>query len=151
MLPPGGTEASTEISWPQRCPAVGGRGRGRRPRWRCGRATRAATLLSGTVALGYLGDRAALPTLDDAQRYIDASTAAEPVWPWVFQFSADKIASYKAIAASRLGLAKIAAQAVAQAETARSPKQAALVAVEHARALATGGDLDQALALAVTA
>jgi transcriptional regulator with XRE-family HTH domain len=103
------------------------------------------------VALGYLGDRAALKTLDDAQRYLDAITIAEPVWPWVFQFGADKLAGYKAVAASRLALAKIAAQAFAQAETARSPKQAALVAVEHARALATGGDLDQALALAVTA
>lgn len=38
-----------------------------------------------------------------------------------------------------------------QGEAARSPKQAALVAVEHARVLATGGHLDQACALAVTA
>jgi hypothetical protein len=41
--------------------------------------------------------------------------------------------------------------AFGQAEPARSPKQAALVAVEHARVLATGGHLDQACALAVTA
>jgi hypothetical protein len=104
-----------------------------------------------SVAFGYLGDRSALKAIDDAQRYAEASAAAEPVWPWVFKFGADKVASYKAVAASRLGLPKIAAEAFAQAETARSPKQAALVAIEHARALATGGDLDQALALAVTA
>jgi len=38
-----------------------------------------------------------------------------------------------------------------QAEAAQSPKQAALVAVEHARVLATGGRLDQACAVAVAA
>jgi len=101
------------------------------------------------VALGYLGDRAALRVLDDAQRYADAQ--ADPVWPWVFPFDSSRVASYRAIAASRLGLVKVAMDAFGQAEAARSPKQAALVAVEHARVLATGGDLDQACDLAVTA
>ncbi len=45
----------------------------------------------------------------------------------------------------------MAMDAFAQADAARSPKQAALVAVEHARVLVTGGDLDQACALAVAA
>jgi transcriptional regulator with XRE-family HTH domain len=103
------------------------------------------------VALSYLGDRAALKAVDDAQRHADASATAEPVWPWVFKFGVDKVAGYKAVAASRLGLAKVAAEAFAHAEAARSPKQAALVAVEHARALATGGELEEGLALAVTA
>ena len=101
-------------------------------------------------ALGYLGDRAALRVLDDAQRYADAGTG-DPVWPWVFAFDFSRVASYRAITASRLGLVKIAMDAFGQAEAARSPKHAALVAVEHARVLATGGDLDQACDLAVTA
>src|SRR5262249_11224791 len=63
------------------------------------------------VSLGYLGDRAALKALDDAQRYADGGFSADPVWPWVFQFDASKIASYRAVAASRLGLAKMAAEA----------------------------------------
>lgn len=76
----------------------------------------------------------------------------EPVWPWVFQFDSSKIASYRAITASRLGLPSLASQAFNQASTsARSPKQAAVVAVEQARALVAGGQLEQACALAVAA
>jgi hypothetical protein len=103
------------------------------------------------VALGYLGDRQALRVLDDAQRYADAGANADPVWPWVFAFDSSKVASYRAVAASRLGQVKMAMDVFGHAEAARSPKQAALVAVEHARVLATGGDLHQACALAVTA
>ena len=103
------------------------------------------------VALGYLHDRDALKALDDATRYAEAATGTEPAWPWVFRFGAPKIASYRAVTAARLRLPRIAAEAFEQAETARSPKQAALVAVEHARALAIAGHLGQACALAVTA
>jgi transcriptional regulator with XRE-family HTH domain len=103
------------------------------------------------VALAYLGDRAALKVLDDAQRYADAGADSEPVWPWVFPFDSSKVASYQAIAASRLGLVNIAVDAFDRADAARSPKQAALVAVEHARVLATGGHADQACTLAVAA
>ena len=104
------------------------------------------------VSLGYLGDRAALRALDDAQRYADAGFRGDPVWPWVFEFDPTKIASYRAIAASRLGLSKMAADAFRIADgSARSPKQAAIVAVEHARATASGSHLDQACALALAA
>ena len=104
------------------------------------------------VSLGYLGDRAALKALDDAQRHADASFSGDPVWPWVFQLDAAKIASYRAVAASRLGLPKVAAEAFRVANgSARSPKQAAIVAVEHARATASGGHLDQACALTLAA
>jgi transcriptional regulator with XRE-family HTH domain len=103
------------------------------------------------VALGYLGDRAAVRVLDDAQRYADAGANSDPVWPWVFPFDSSKVASYRAIAASRLGQVTTAMDAFGQADAARSPKQAALVAVEHARVLAIGGDLDQACDLAVAA
>ena len=68
----------------------------------------------------------------------------------MFGFDASKIASYRAITASRLGLPSLASQAFNQAATsARSPKQAAVVAVEQARALVAGGQLEQACALAV--
>jgi transcriptional regulator with XRE-family HTH domain len=104
------------------------------------------------VALGYLGDREALKLLGDAERHAEGSAAPDPVWPWVFQFDSSKIASYRAIAAARLGLSKIAADAFSQADgAARSPKQAALVTVEQARALATDRRFDQACALAVAA
>jgi transcriptional regulator with XRE-family HTH domain len=88
------------------------------------------------VALGYLGDRASLKVIDYAQRYADASISTDPVWPWVFQFDTSKIASYRAIAASRAGFPKIAIEAFGQAEpSARSPKQAAIVDTEHTRTL----------------
>ena len=69
----------------------------------------------------------------------------------MFPFDSAKIAGYRATVASRLGLASIAMEAFSSADTARSPKQAALVAVEHARVLATAGHLDQAYKLAVAA
>ena len=104
------------------------------------------------VALGYLGDREALKLLDGAQRHADADSGADPVWPWVFQFDSSKIASYRASAAGRLGLTKIAAEIFDQADGAsRSPKQAALVTVEQARALAADRHFDQACALAIAA
>ncbi len=104
------------------------------------------------VALGYLGDRDALKLLGDAERHAEANAAPDPVWPWVFQFDSTKIASYRAIAAARLGLTKIAAEAFDQASgTARSPKQAALVAVEQARAVAADRRFEQAFALAAAA
>jgi hypothetical protein len=104
------------------------------------------------VSLGYLGDRAALKALDDAQRYTDATVSSDPVWPWVFQFDTAKIASYRAVAASRLGLPKIAAEAFSIANgSAGSPKQAAIVTVEQARVTASGGHLDQACVLALAA
>jgi hypothetical protein len=104
------------------------------------------------VALGYLSDRATLKVIDGAQRHADASISTDPVWPWVFEFDTSKIASYRAVAASRLGLTKIAIEAFGQAEApARSPKQAAIVAAEQARALAASGQIDQAYALALGA
>jgi len=76
-----------------------------------------------------------LKALADAQRFADSASDGEPVWPWVFRLDDAKIASYRAVAASRLGVAEIAATAFDRAEAAQSPKQAALVAAEHARAL----------------
>jgi hypothetical protein len=102
--------------------------------------------------LSYLGDRGALKVADDAQRSADAGFSTEPVWPWVFQFDTAKVASYRAITASRLGLATIARDAFeVAADSARSPKQAAVVAVEQARAIAVDGHPDQACELAQAA
>ena len=92
-----------------------------------------------------------MKALADAQRFADSASDGEPVWPWVFRLDDAKIASYRAVAASRLGVAEIAATAFDRAEAARSPKQAAFVAAEHARALAAGGRMDQACALAIAA
>jgi len=104
------------------------------------------------IALGYLGDREALKVLGDAQRHADTGSSNDPVWPWVFQFDSSKIASYRAIAAARLGLTKIAADAFSQTDgSVRSPKQAALVTVEQARAVATERHFEQACAMAVAA
>jgi hypothetical protein len=104
------------------------------------------------VALGHLGDRDALKVLDDARRHADAGIISEPVWPWLFQFDTAKVASYRAITASRLGLPKIARDAFEAADgSARSPKQAAIAAVEHARSVAADGHADQACVLALAA
>jgi hypothetical protein len=103
------------------------------------------------IALSYLGDRTALKVVDAAQRHADAATGAEPVWPWVFPFDTSKVAGCRATVASRLGMAGLAMDAFSRADSARSPKQAALVAVEHARVLAASSHLDQACKLAVAA
>lgn len=53
--------------------------------------------------------------------------------------------------AEMLGMPALAAAAFASAAPVRSPKQAAVLTVEHARALAAGGELTEARRLAVSA
>lgn len=103
------------------------------------------------VALGYLGDRAALRSLDLADRHADTARDDEPVWPWVFKFDTAKIATHRAHAAARLGIPNIAEQAFARAAVSHSPKQAAVLAVEHARSLAAAGDTQRACRTALDA
>jgi transcriptional regulator with XRE-family HTH domain len=103
------------------------------------------------VALGCLGDKAGLALLAEAERHAATAGADDPVWPWVFRFDAARVAGYRAIAASRLDLVSMASAAFAQADVARSPKQAALVTVEHAWSLAAAGHLDQACTQAAAA
>ena len=102
------------------------------------------------VSLGYLGDRAALK---HSMTPSDISSQPSPgaCLAMGVPVRVRQLASYKAITASRLALAEIATQAFDQARAARSPKQAAIVAIEHARAVASSGDLDQACVLAVAA
>lgn len=104
------------------------------------------------LTLGYLGDRSALAQLDQAERFADAARDHEPVWPWIFPFTEGKIARQRAIAASRLGLPRVAVSAFSKADpVAGSPKQAATAAVERARSLAASGHLDEACRIAVNA
>lgn len=101
------------------------------------------------VALAHLGDRAALRALDDAERYVVEDD--EPAWPWVFRFDHPKVAASRAVAAARIDMPALAKTSFAEAAPVRSPKQAAIATVEHARALAAGGDLAEACRLATTA
>ncbi|MGH3097762.1 MAG: hypothetical protein ACRDMV_17395 [Streptosporangiales bacterium] len=104
------------------------------------------------VALGHLGDRTALKSLDAAERHAEAALDKDPVWPWVFIFDLPKIASYRAIAAARLGAPKIAERAFDDANgLTRSPKQAAVAAVERARGLVAAGHVDTACEIATQA
>lgn len=103
------------------------------------------------VALAHLGDRAALRMLDLADRYADTARHDEPVWPWVFSFDAPKIAGHRAVAAAHLRMSELAEESFRCAAVSHSPKQAAVVTVEHARSLAAGGNLAQACRLAVAA
>lgn len=113
------------------------------------RAARAWLHALEGVALAHLGDRAALAALAAAERYVVDDD--EPVWPWVFRFDRPKIAANRAVAAARLGMPALAVAAFANAAPVRSPKQAAVLTVEHARALAAGGELTEACRLAVSA
>lgn len=108
--------------------------------------------MEGT-ALGYLGDRAALQALDQAQRYVDTAHDQEPVWPWVFPFGDEKVARQRAIAAARLDLPghALGAFQLAGDATSGSPKQSAALDVERARLLAASGDLEEACRIAVEA
>jgi transcriptional regulator with XRE-family HTH domain len=103
------------------------------------------------VALACAGERAGLALLDQADRHADAAQDDEPVWPWVFAFDARKIAAQRAVAAARLRLPAVALEAFTQAGESRSPKQAAVAAVDYARALADAGDVDEACRVAAAA
>lgn len=104
------------------------------------------------LAMANLGDRNGMRLLARAERRTDISADAAPVWPWLMTFDAPKIAGYRATAASRLGLTRTAEAAHRVASTvSRAPKQEALASVDHARALASAGRLEEACALAVAA
>lgn len=117
--------------------------------WSAPRTARAWLHTLEGVALAHLGDRAALTALDSAERFVVEDD--EPVWPWVFQFDHPKLAASRAVAAARLGMPALALSAFAEAAPVRSPKQAAITIVEHARALAANGDLTEACQLAASA
>src|SRR5690606_4813164 len=67
------------------------------------------------------------------------------------RFDHPKVAASRAVAAARLDMPALAASSFAEAAPVRSPKQAATATVEHARAVAAGGDVAEACRLAATA
>lgn len=104
------------------------------------------------VALAHLGDREGMTLLARAESRVSGTPDTAPVWPWLMRFDEPKIAAYRATAAARLGLTRTAEAAYRTAAAlARSPKQEALAAVDHAGTLAAAGRLDEACALAVGA
>lgn len=109
-----------------------------------------ASLLA--VAYASTGDRKqTLAELRRAENLV-ARQADEPQWPWVFPFSSAKAARYRASALARLGdlrAARTAYAAASPALTAAKPR--ALAQVEHARVLASTGDVAGGCALAAEA
>lgn len=109
-----------------------------------------ASLLA--VAYAYMGDRK--QTIAELRRAesLTARQVDEPQWPWVFPFSSAKAARYRASALGRLGdlrAARIAYAAAGPALTAAKPR--ALAQVEHARVLASMGDVAGGCSLATEA
>jgi tetratricopeptide (TPR) repeat protein len=109
-----------------------------------------ASLLA--VAYASTGDRE--KTLAELRRADElvARQNDEPHWPWVFPFSAAKAARYRASAFGRLGdlrAARTAYAAAGPALTAAKPR--ALAQVEHARVLASTGDVAGGCSLATEA
>lgn len=104
------------------------------------------------VVLAVCGDIRALLLLDRAERALPSLAGGEPVWPWVFRLDHTKLASYRAISASRLGRPHDALAALALAERAVStPKQRAVLDVERAKVLAQAGQPDEACVVAIRA
>lgn len=109
---------------------------------------RAWLAAADAVALAHLGDATAMRVLDDASRHAEAGQYDEPHWPWVFRFDQAKIDRARLVAESRLGRRPRMAHAPPATQ---SPKQAAVAAVEHARALATCREVDEACRVATQA
>jgi hypothetical protein len=109
-----------------------------------------ASLLA--VAYASAGERKqTLAELRRAEKLV-ISQAGEPQWPWVFTFGSAKAARYRASALSLLGdlrAARSAYVAASPALTAAKPR--ALAQIEHARVLASTGDVAGGCALAAEA
>jgi len=109
-----------------------------------------ASLLA--VAYACTGDRKqTLAELRRAEK-LAARQLDVPQWPWVFTFSSAKAARYRASALGRLGdlrAARTAYAAAGPALTAAKPR--ALAQVEHARVLASIGDVAGGCSLATEA
>ena len=104
------------------------------------------------VALAELRDQTALKLLDDAERRLAKATNNEAVWPWIFRFDEPKLAGYRAAAAAKLGRTRLAEKAFELAGTVpQAPKQRAVMDLAHARALANGGEVEKACAVATSA
>ena len=100
------------------------------------------------TALAHLGQRTALSVLDTAAQRLRTASATEPVWPWLFAFDETKLASHRAVVATRLGQHRQAEHWSAASTATGSPKQRAVTDVARATALAAAGDVTRACHLA---
>lgn len=104
------------------------------------------------VAVAESRDQRALTLLDQAEQRLGNNVNDEPIWPWIFRFDEHKLASYRALAPTRLGRPRVAEPAFAMAGTSpQAPKQQALMDIERARSHVRAGQIDEACRLAVTA
>jgi hypothetical protein len=98
------------------------------------------------------GDLEALVLLRGAEQALTRCSSHEPVWPWIFKFDEPKLAAFRAICTSRLGLISDARSAFAEATAAsHSPKQSAALQAERARVLWADSEAEAACSLAATA
>lgn len=110
--------------------------------------------MASLLAVGYASTGDRKQTLVELRRAesLVARQDDEPQWPWVFAFSPAKAARYRASALGRLGdlrAARTAYAAAGPALTAAKPR--ALAQIEHARVLASTGDVAGGCSLATEA
>ncbi|WP_139219490.1 helix-turn-helix domain-containing protein [Actinopolyspora alba] len=104
------------------------------------------------VAFGALRDRAAMTgALTTAERLADRH-AGEARWPWVFAFTAAKVARYQSSALAKFGDVSAARSVYAAVvPSMAAPKPQALAKVEHALLLARAAHQDEAAKLGLEA
>lgn len=74
------------------------------------------------------------------------------MWPWLFRFDRPKLAGYRAAAEAKLGRWRAAEESLAvAAKASQSPKQHAVMQIEHAHVLAGRSQVDQACSVALAA
>ncbi|WFE21583.1 helix-turn-helix transcriptional regulator [Solwaraspora sp. WMMD937] len=106
-----------------------------------------------SLALAEAGDKKAIFLLGQADDRLAKSRNDEPIWPWIFRFDHQKLASFRAQVASKLNQPSAASQAlsIAASGPAQSPKAKALSDVLQAEILAKSGHLDEACNIACQA
>ncbi|WP_233606011.1 hypothetical protein [Micromonospora sp. Llam0] len=106
-----------------------------------------------SLALAEAGDKKALFLLGQADDRLAKARNDEPIWPWIFRFDHQKIASFRAQVASKLDQPRAASQALCTAANgpAQSPKAKALSDVLRAEILAKSGHLERACSIACQA
>ncbi|MGH3646821.1 MAG: helix-turn-helix domain-containing protein [Micromonosporaceae bacterium] len=101
------------------------------------------------VALAEARDETAFDLLRSADRRLARAERSEAVWPWLFRFDAQKLATYQAQVSATLGRAVAATALFGTLEGAtQAPKQRALTELAYAEALADQGDIERACVVA---
>ncbi|MGH3714104.1 MAG: helix-turn-helix domain-containing protein [Micromonosporaceae bacterium] len=105
-------------------------------------------VMEATV-LAELHDERAYELLRSAERRLALAERSEPVWPWLFRFDAQKLATYQAQVSAKLGRAVAATAVFGMLEGyPPAPKQRALTELDYAKALADQGDMERACQVA---